>query len=518
MHQIPRCPTGIPGFDVICKGGLPSNRTTLITGTAGSGKTVLALQTIVCGVRDRDENGIIVTFEESTDDLIRNAKAMGWALDELVDDGRVRFVDASSDPTVETLESGRFDFTALTARIEAAVRAIDAKRVVVDSIGSAFSRFSSPSLVRTELHRLAHALRRMGVTSLLSSEREDDHGAIARFGVEEFVADNVVILRNALDEEHRRRTIEVLKLRGCDHFKGEFPFTIDGEDGVHIEPLSSMELTQRSGNIRVKSGNDELDVICGGGIFRDSVSLVSGATGTGKTLLTTEFIRQVEDEGEKAILLAFEESVPQLVRNAASWGVNYEAMIERGQLTIAPSYPESRSLEDHLLYIKRLVDEVKPARFALDSLTALARAASDKSFREFVIGLTGFLKEREVTSLFTNTAAALVGGESATEHHISTITDMIILLRYVEMDGAMRRGLTVLKMRGSWHEKMIREFSIDDTGMHILEPFVGLSGILSGRIGMSFDAEQERLTRLFEDVDGSAARGAGEVDPPIGGA
>jgi circadian clock protein KaiC len=221
--------------------------------------------------------------------------------------------------------------------------------------------------------------------------------------------------------------------------------------------------------------------MCGGGFFRDSIILVSGPTGTGKTLITTEFLAAGDKAGERCLLFAFEESREQLFRNAAGWGVDFARMEAEGRLKVVCAYPESAPLEDHLISMKRMIDEFAPNRVAVDSLSALERVAPVKSFREFVIGLGSFVKHKEIPGLFTATTSSLLGGTSITETHISTTTDSIILLRYVELHGRMRRGIAVLKMRGSPHEKDIREFTIDHEGLHIGEPFREVAGILAGR-------------------------------------
>jgi circadian clock protein KaiC len=254
----------------------------------------------------------------------------------------------------------------------------------------------------------------MGVTTLITTERTDEYGPISRFDVEEFVADNVVILRNVLEHEKRRRTIEILKIRGARHQKGEFPFTILPDEGMVVIPLSAIELKQRSSRIRITSGNPELDTMCGGGFFRDSIILVSGATGCGKTLMTTEFIAGGASQGERCLLMAYEESRDQLFRNATGWGNDFEELERKGQLRVVAAYPESNSLEDHLLEIKREIDSFKPNRVAIDSLSALERVSTIKGFREFVIGLTSFIKQNEIAGLFTATTQSLMGGESVT--------------------------------------------------------------------------------------------------------
>jgi circadian clock protein KaiC len=497
-RPLEKLPTGITSFDVIAKGGLPRNRTTLLSGTAGSGKTIFAMQFLAAGIRDVDEHGVFVTFEESAHDIRTNMQSFGWDLDSWEREGKFAFVDASPDPGVEVVESGTFDLGALLARVEHAVRRVGAERVSVDSLGAIFSQFSDQSVVRRELFRIASALKGMGVTALLTAERTEDYGPVARFGVEEFIADNVMVLRNVLEDEDRRRTIEIIKFRGTDHQKGEFPFTIVPDGGLIVMPLSAMQLKQKSSDVRISSGNDELDKMCGGGFFRDSVILVSGATGTGKTLTVTQFLNGGASVGERCLLLAFEESREQLFRNAIGWGVDFERLERDGMLRVVCNYPEVLGLEDWLLSIQRTVVEFKPQRLALDSLSALERVGTIRAFREFVIGFTSFIKHQEITGLFTSTTPSLMGGTSITEAHISTLTDSIILLRYVEMFGEMKRGITVLKMRGSIHDKGIREFTIDETGMHLGRPFRNVTGILAGTPVHISPADIERIWSQFD--------------------
>jgi circadian clock protein KaiC len=494
---VQKLPTGIASFDLIAAGGLPKNRTTLISGTAGSGKTVFAIQFLAAGIA-AGEPGVFVTFEESPGDIRQNMRSFGWDLEAWEQAGTFAFVDASPDPDIEIIESGGFDLGALLARLENAVRRVGAKRVSVDSLGAMFSQFSDQSLVRRELFRIASALKHMGVTAVMTAERTDDFGPIARFGVEEFIADNVMVLRNVLEDEKRRRTIEILKFRGTDHQKGQFPFTIVADEGIVVIPLSAIQLRQRSSDVRISSGNADLDGMCGGGFFRDSVILVSGATGTGKTLTVTQFLAGGAAAGERSLLLAFEESRDQLVRNATGWGIDFERMERDGMLRLVCDYPEVTGLEDWLIRIKSIVQEFQPKRVALDSLSALERGGSIKAFREFVIGLTSFIKHQEVTGLFTSTTPALMGGTSITESHISTLTDSIILLRYVEVFGEMKRGMTVLKMRGSIHDKEIREFTIDGAGMHMGRPFRHVTGILTGAPVHVSPADVERVWTHFE--------------------
>ncbi len=491
--------TGIEGFDLISQGGIPKSRTTLITGTAGSAKTVFAAQFLAEGIRSANQTGVFVTFEEHPEEIRKNLLSMGWDIQRWEERNEWCFVDASPQPEQDAIEAGEFDLGALLARIEFAANKVGAKRISIDSLGAVFTQFTNASIVRGELRRLGAALKNMGVTTVMTAERTEEYGEIARFGVEEFVADNVIILRNVLEAEKRRRTIEILKFRGTTHQKGEYPFTVLPDKGIVIIPLSAIELKQRSSENRAPSGSPELDRMCGGGFFQDSLILVSGATGCGKTLMTAEFIGGAAQKGEKCLLFAYEESREQLVRNAKGWGIDFERLEEEGKLRVICNYPESAGLEDHLIDIKRQIDHFKPDRVAVDSVTALERVGTNRGFREFIISLASFVKHQEIPGMFTATTATLMGGPSVTESHFSSITDTIILLRYVEMLGEMRRGVTVLKMRGSMHEKDIREFTIDDKGMHIGKPFRNIIGILSGKPEYLNLESPDRLSSMFKE-------------------
>lgn len=490
--------TMIEGFDDISHGGMPLGRTTLVSGTSGTGKTLFAVQFLYNGITYFDEPGIFVTFEESPSDIIKNASSFNWDLQNLIEQGKLFILDASPDPEGQDIV-GNFDLSALIERIQYAIRKYKAKRVSIDSVTAVFQQYDAAGVVRREIFRLVARLKQVGATTIMTTEREAEYGPIARFGVEEFVSDNVMISRNVLEGERRRRSIEILKLRGTTHMKGEYPFTITNQ-GISIFPLGAMRLTQRSSNVRVSSGNPTLDEMCGGGFFKDSIILATGATGTGKTLLVSTFLENACQNNERAILFAYEESRAQLLRNASSWGINFEEMEQKGLLKILCTYPESAGLEDHLQIIKSEISEFKPSRIAIDSLSALARGVSNNSFRQFVIGVTGYAKQEEITGFFTNTTDQFMGSHSITDSHISTITDTIIMLQYVEIRGQMSRAINVFKMRGSWHDKGIREYTITENGPHITDSFRNYERIISGSPTRISVDEKSELSRIIQGV------------------
>src|SRR4051794_38058180 len=449
-HRRPaRLPTGIPGFDTLTEGGIVAGRSALLVGTSGSGKTIFGLQFLVEGARQFGEPGVLVTFEEVPEDIVRNGDGFGWDLRRRIASGELTIIDASPDAAAT---DEHFDFAALVTQIRTVVENMGANRLVLDSVGALFPQFRDPFVVRRGLRRIIEALRPLGVTTLISAERGDEYGSVARFDVEDFVVDGIIVLRHPLERRTRARTIEVLKLRGRSHLSGEYPFTIRSGSGIEVIPRPVFEVKQEASTARVSTGNEELDRVCGGGYFRDSIVLVSGSTGTGKTLLGCEFVKAASDRGERALFFSFEESRNQLLRNAASWGIDLAEAERAGNLRLEFRRAERMLLEDLLLELRELVEEVDPQQIAIDGLTTLERWSLPQAFREFWVSLISFMKERDITVVFTSTRTIGIGNDDSIEAHISTMTDAILVMRYVEAGGEAHRGLLVLKMRGSAHD------------------------------------------------------------------
>ena len=483
VPPLERMKTGIRGFEHISLGGLVRGRTTLLVGTSGSGKTLFATELVHRAITESGNSAVFVTFEEKPADIVRNVRQLGWDLSEQIQQKKLIILDASMDRTIVE-EAGAYDLSGIITQIVDAIQEVGAQLVILDSLGALFYQFENPGILRREILRLTDELRDLGVTSIMTAERVEEYGPITRFGIEEFVSDCVVVLRHQLLDEKVRRTIQIYKLRGDRHYKDEFPFTIE-TPGIVILPLSAAELTQSSTANRVSFGSRSLDEMAGGGLFQDSVILISGPTGSGKTLMGTTFASEACRRGERVLFLGYEESRPQLMRNAHSWGLEFDEWEKSGLLKTVCQYPEALGLEGHLYAIEREIEQFRPTRLVIDSISAMERVGSVRNFREFVIGLTGFVKQQQVCTLLTSSSASLSGGDSITDAHISTITDAIVLLRYVERAGALSRGIIIIKMRGSQHDNRFHEFSISDKGLEIGEPFVhvptALLGIASSR-------------------------------------
>jgi circadian clock protein KaiC len=480
---IEKIKTHIEGFDEIAHGGVPKGRTTLVSGTSGSGKTVFGMQFLVGGVLHEGDTGVFVTFEETAEDIIKNMKNFGWDIEKMIADKKFLFVDASPT-TDDVVEVGEFDLGAFLARILHAVEKIDAKRVTIDSISALFPRYSDQAIIRRELYRIASALKKLGVTTILTAERvlEEEGGQVGRFGVEEFVSDNVILLHNYLDTLHtdRKRSIEILKFRGAAHETQDTPLLVL-ENGINVFPRPKPTYKgHKSSDVRLSTGVKGLDQMLFGGVYQQSTTLVTGASGTGKTVTGLSFIMEGARKGERGILIAFEESDEQLFRNAESFGWDLRKYVEDGTVRLFTSIPEELRPEEHFKRIRDIVEEAEFKRFVIDSLSAMERIYEMEKFREFTIGLNAFLKRKEITSIFTNTTASLLDVSQITETHLSTATDNIWLLKYVELDGQMKRALAVVKSRGSDHDKRLHETIIDSHGMEVGPSFVGVENLMGG--------------------------------------
>jgi circadian clock protein KaiC len=484
---IQRLATGISGFDDIALGGLPAGRPTLVTGTTGSGKTLFAIEFLARGILRFGQAGVFVTAEETAGAIRRNATSLGFDIEKWEADGLWVFVDASADVGVDVQTVGMYDFGGLMARIDHAVHRSEAKRVCFDSFGSIFSRFRDAGVIRHELVRIVGALKSLDVTLLLTSERLHEYDGLSRHSVEEFVLDNVIVLRNVLRDERRRRTVEIVKFRGIPHRTGEWLFTIDAREGFVVIPLGITGSLERASYARVSTGNPGLDRMVGGGLFKDAITLLTGPTGVGKTLAALQFANAVMADEGRCLFCTFDETRGQLIRNAASWGLDLKEMEAAGRLRVMADYPEAASAEDHFLRLRQAVLDFAPTRVVIDTLSSLERVVSARSLIDFVIALTAVFREHEITTLITAApfGSATPGASQASPVETARVTDVMIMLRYVERIGDIQRAIAVLQVRGSSQDHAIRQVTVDDAGMHIGDPLPRVAHVLSGSAALT---------------------------------
>ena len=477
--------TGIPGFDHVTMGGLPRRRATVVAGQPGSAKTIFAGQFLAEGVR-LGQPAVFVTLEEPAGDLRANLTTLGWDVAGWEERGDWRFVDASPI----TREDGSvvpYSFAVLAAQIGHAVDETGAERIVLDSLNTVLALADDAAGARQRLRALVAGLRASGLTVVMTVETASDTAEqLSTYGIEEFVADNVVLLRNAREGKGRRRTLEVLKMRGAMHHRGDYAFTVLPGEGIVVLPVATETMAPGRSTERVPSGVPDLDPLLHGGLLRDSITLVVGPSGTGKTLLALEFLASAAARGERGLLLAYEESPEQIGRNAVGAGRAYDRLREDGSLRVVSLYPEEASLEDHLLEIKQVVGDYAPERLVVDSITALQRAGSAAAFRDFVVGLTSYAKRCDLTVLLIASSGGLLDEGSRSVAHVSTLADAVLLLRYVEQVGHVQRALNVLKLRGSGHDTAIREVTVSEEGFRIGEPV----GVRTGLVEQVTSIEQ----------------------------
>jgi len=475
--QIPKTLTGITGLDEITKGGLPTGRPTLICGSAGCGKTLMALEFIIKGAIDYDEPGVFMAFEESADELTMNVASLGFDLNQLQKDKKIKLDYVHIDRS-EIEETGEYDLDGLFIRLNYAIDNIGAKRVVLDTIENLFAGLSNQAILRAELRRLFKFLKEKGVTAVITGERGDG-SALTRQGLEEYVSDCVILLDHRVINQISTRRLRIVKYRGSVHGTNEYPFLID-EEGISVLPVTSLGLEKEVSSERVQSGIPALDKMLGGhGFYKGSSILVSGTAGTGKTSIAACFANNACNQGNTCLYFAFEESPKQIVRNMKSIGLDLQKHIDSGQLIFHASRPTLHGMEQHLVAIHKLIRKFKPQTVVLDPITNLITIGSMSEVKSMLIRLIDFLLEEQITVMFTALSLSTIVSEQ-TDEGVSSLVDSWVLVRDIEFNGERNRGMYIMKSRGMKHSNQIREFVITDQGIDLVDVYLGADGILTG--------------------------------------
>jgi len=468
--------TGISGFDEITGGGLPAGRPTLICGSAGAGKTLFALEFLVRGASQFNEPGVFISFEETGDELATNVASLGFDLKQLIADKKL-IVDYVFIERSEIEETGEYDLEGLFLRLGYAVDQIGAKRVVLDTLEALFSALPNEAIIRAELRRLFRWLKEKGVTALITCERGE--GTLTRYGLEEYVADCVILLDNRVQNQISTRRLRIIKYRGTSHGTNEYPFFID-ENGFSVLPITSIGLTHKAPTQRISTGNARLDnMLDGDGFYRGSSILVSGTAGTGKSTIAAHFVNAACQRGERALVFAFEESQDQIIRNMRSIGIDLEPCVKRGLLRFQNARPSNFGLEVHLALIHKAVCEFNPSVVVVDPITNFVTIGNEQETKAMLTRLIDLLKTRQITSVFTSLTGSASDVEDS-EVGVSSLMDTWILVKNVESNGERNRGLYILKARGIAHSNQVREFRLTDHGMELIDTYVGSDGVVMG--------------------------------------
>jgi len=493
---LPKAPTGIPGFDEITFGGLPKGRPTLVCGGAGCGKTLFGIEFLVRGATQFGEPGVLLSFEESAQDLVVNVASLGFDLAKLQRTKKLAIDHIYIDKS-EIAETGEYDLEGLFIRLNGAIESVGAKRVLLDTPEALFAGLSDVGILRSELRRLFRWLKDKGVTAVITGERGE--GTLTRHGLEEYVSDCVILLDHRVQNDAVTRRLRVLKYRGSTHGTDEYPFLID-QKGISVLPVTSLGLTHGVSRERISSGVPVLDEMLGGwGYYRGSSIMVTGTAGTGKTSLAAHFVDAACRRGERAMYFAFEESPGQITRNMKSVGIHLDRWIKKGLLHIDSARPSAFGLEMHLVRMHGLLDQHRPSAVAIDPITGLAAGASEHDTAVMVLRIVDFIKSRGATGFFT--ALAAEDDLQSTSLSISSLVDTWLLLRNIEVNGERNRLMYILKSRGMAHSNQMREFLLTDKGVKLQNVYLGAGTVLTGSARLAQEAEdrREEIRRRQED-------------------
>lgn len=470
-----KTPTGITGLDDLTEGGIPKGRPTLVCGSAGCGKTLLAMQFLMNGIIKYNENGVFMSFEESSDDLRTNVSSLGFDIEKFKEERKLVIEHVRVERS-QLEQTGEYDLDGLFIRLGHAIDKIQAKRIVLDTIETLFSCFSNEAVLRSELRRLFNWIKAKGVTAVITAEKGMD--SLTRQGLEEYVSDCVIILDNRVIDQVSTRRLRIVKYRGSTHGTNEYPFLID-EEGLSVLPITSLKLDNLVSSEIISTGVPGLnDMFLSGGLYRGSNILISGSAGTSKTTIASYFANEQCKNNEKVIYFAFEESPQQLIRNMRSIGIDLDPHIKKGLLQIHSYRPTLNGLELHLLTLSKLIRDFKPKTVIIDPISNLISIGNPNEVNSMLVRLIDLLKLNNITALFTSLNP--YANADFAEDSISSLVDTWLAVRDVERAGERNRGLFIIKARGLAHSNKVREFIITSEGIKILDIEKGPDGILIG--------------------------------------
>jgi circadian clock protein KaiC len=461
--SLPKDPTGIQGLDEVTGGGLPRGRVTLVCGSAGSGKSLLAMEFLVHGAVQYGEPGVCMDFEETQGKLTANVASLGFDLRELTKRKKL-LVDYVFVDRNQITETGEYNLDGLFIRLDHAVKAIRAKRVVLDSIEALFVGIADAATLRAELQRLFRWLEEHKLTAIVTGEAGTH--TLTRHGLEEYVADCVISLDHRVTEQISTRRLRVVKYRGTSHGTDEYPFLIDA-DGLSVVPITSLALTHKALTDRVSTGIPALDEMMEGkGFFRGSSVLVTGTAGTGKSSVAANFCAAACARDELCLYFTFEESPSQILRNMRSVGLDLGRWVRKDLLHFHAMRPTSAGLEGHLAAIHKLIAKLRPRVVVIDPITNLISSTGTYDVKSMLVRLVDFLKVEQITSMFTNLTFA-GDPQERTAAAVSSLMDTWIVLRDSKPNGRPRRELYVLKSRGMEHSREPRELIVSKRGLEL---------------------------------------------------
>jgi len=463
--EIRKIPTGIVGLDLVLGGGVPAGRMTLVSGGAGSGKSMIGLECLLHGAA-AGEPGILVLFEERAEAVRQNAWSLGWDLASLEQKNRLCLLAARLNP--EAVISGDFSIKGLLAILDQQVKAMRARRIVIDAVDALLYLYDSPLRERQELYALHEWLLDRGLTAIMTVKTVPQEEAPSRYAFLDFMADCVIHVDQRITAQVATRRLRVMKYRGSGYGRNEYPFVIS-PDGVTVIPITSNVLQHRSPGPKVSSGQARLDDVLAGGYKRGTSILIVGTAGSGKTTLACVFAQAACQRGERVLYLNFEESPESMVSNMLSPGLALRPLIKTGRLVVQSYLPEAMGVEEHLFHALKALDEVHPQHVVVDAISACQRMGSEHAAFEYLMRILNACKERGITCIYLNQTTGLDIVSEISGIGISSIIDTVVLLRQLPIGGVMKRQLIVMKSRGSKHSEQFHEFRITDRGIDLVK-------------------------------------------------
>ncbi|MBA3663261.1 MAG: circadian clock protein KaiC [Bacteroidetes bacterium] len=466
-NKLLKCPTGIKGLDEITEGGLPKNRITLVSGNGGSGKTLLGIDFLIKGATDYNEPGILMSFEETEDELFKNVASLNMDLAGLVSRKKIVLDHVILDR--KEIQEQDFNLEGIFVRLEEAIDSIGAKRVVLDSLESIFAGVTDTGVLRLEMKRLFRWLKEKQVTAIVTGE-QGPNGSFTRHGLEEYISDCIILLDNRVRDQIATRRVRIIKYRGSKHGTSEYPFVIDDE-GLSVIPITSAGLEQPGTSKRVSTGIPSLDkLFTGKGYTKGSTILASGTAGSGKTSFAGAFAVESCKRGERCLFFSYEESAGQLTQNMKSIGINFAPWIKKGQLKIVALRPSFLGLEMHLLNVYKLIESFKPKAVVIDPISSLVGEGDEREVSSMITRMIDLFKSRSITTFFTSLVSGTFQSNPSGEIGVSSLIDTWITVRMVEdKEGKKRtREVFIVKSRGTDHSSDVHKFILSGNGIILM--------------------------------------------------
>ena len=470
--------TGIAGLDDILCGGLTPNRLYLVEGVPGSGKTTLALQYLLEGAR-LGEPVLYVTLSETEEELRAMAKTHGWVLDGVTIRELVPPEESLQPAEQYTMfHPAEVELSETTRTILADVERLKPARLIFDSLSELRLLAGDALRYRRQLLALKQFFRGRSCTVLLL----DDLTSSGRDLQVQSIAHGVLVLEQLTPEYGTdRRRLRVLKHRGRS-FRGGYHDYMLQTGGIRVFPrLIAQEHRNRPPDELVSSGLPEIDRLLGGGLERGTSTLIVGSAGTGKSSLAAQFVCAAAERGQRSIMFLFDESINTLMTRMEGLGVHLQKHYEEGLITIRQIDPAELTPGEFADSIRTEVEQRGAACVVIDSLNGYLNAMPGERYLTIHLHeMLMYLGEKGVASILIGAHQGLIGTQMQTPVDASYLADAVILMRYYEMRGEVRRAISVMKKRGGNHERTIREFSMDGGRIHIGKPLRDLRGILTG--------------------------------------